>query len=53
MEIKILHLYYDLLNLYGEYGNVSALERYLENQLRDSFDFKGTGIQIEYRQRKE
>lgn len=30
-----------------------SYERYLENQLRDSFDFKGTGIQIEYRQRKE
>ena len=27
--------------------------RYLENQLRESFDFKGTGIQIEYRERKE
>ncbi|MDD6021067.1 MAG: glutamine amidotransferase [Acutalibacteraceae bacterium] len=50
MEIKILHLYYDLLNLYGEYGNVSALERYLENQgaavtvdrlsLYDDVDFK-------------
>ena len=30
-----------------------SYERYLENQLRNSFDFKGTGIQIEYRQRKE
>ncbi|MFT8347834.1 ribosome biogenesis GTPase Der [Clostridium saccharoperbutylacetonicum] len=30
-----------------------SYERYLENQLRDSFDFKGTGIQVEYRQRKE
>lgn len=30
-----------------------SYERYLENQLRDSFDFKGTGIEIEYRQRKE
>ncbi|OOM13640.1 ribosome biogenesis GTPase Der [Clostridium saccharobutylicum] len=30
-----------------------SYERYLENQLRDSFDFKGTGIQIEYRARKE
>ncbi|WP_160690475.1 ribosome biogenesis GTPase Der [Clostridium sp. C2-6-12] len=30
-----------------------SYERYLENQLRSSFDFKGTGIQIEYRQRKE
>ncbi|SHE88981.1 ribosome biogenesis GTPase Der [Clostridium fallax] len=27
--------------------------RYLENQLRESFDFKGTGIEIEYRERKE
>lgn len=27
--------------------------RYLENQLRDSFDFKGTGINIEYRERKD
>ena len=30
-----------------------SYERYIENQLRDSFDFKGTGLQIEYRQRKE
>ncbi|HEX9025713.1 MAG TPA: ribosome biogenesis GTPase Der [Clostridium sp.] len=30
-----------------------SYERYLENQLRNSFDFKGTGIQIEYRSRKE
>ena len=30
-----------------------SYERYLENQLRDSFYFKGTGIQIEYRERKE
>ena len=30
-----------------------SYERYIENQLRNSFDFKGTGIQIEYRQRKE
>jgi GTP-binding protein len=27
--------------------------RYLENQLRESFDFKGTGLEIEYRERKE
>lgn len=27
--------------------------RYLENQLRNSFDFDGTGIEIEYRARKE
>lgn len=30
-----------------------SYSRYLENQLRDSFDFSGTGIQIEYRERKE
>lgn len=30
-----------------------SYERYIENQLRDSFDFSGTGIQIEYRERKE
>lgn len=32
MKIVIAHLYYDLLNLYGESGNVKALKRYLENQ---------------------
>lgn len=32
MEFKILHLYYDILNLYGEHGNVLALERYLSSQ---------------------
>ena len=30
-----------------------SYERYLENQLRNSFDFKGTGIEIEYRERKD
>ena len=30
-----------------------SYERYLENQIRDSFDFKGTGIEIEYRERKD
>ncbi len=30
-----------------------SYERYLENQLRSSFDFKGTGIKIEFRERKE
>ena len=29
MKIKILHLYYDLMNLYGEYGNVKAITRFL------------------------
>lgn len=32
MEIKILHLYYDFMNLYGEYGNVCLLKRSLEEK---------------------
>ena len=48
MQIKVLHLYYDLLNLYGEYGNVNILVSHLEDQgcdvildkktMGDSFD---------------
>lgn len=30
-----------------------SYERYLENQLRSSFDFKGTGIKLQFRERKE
>lgn len=30
--MKILHLFYDLMNLYGEYGNISVLEAYLKEQ---------------------
>lgn len=30
--IKIAHLYYDLMNLYGESGNVKALKRFIERQ---------------------
>lgn len=32
MEINILHLYYDIMNLYGEYGNVCVLKKHLEDQ---------------------
>ncbi len=28
--MKLLHWYYDIMNLYGEYGNVRALERILQ-----------------------
>ena len=48
--IKILHLYYDLLNLYGEQGNILALKRAFKNQnveievdylsVQDKIDFK-------------
>lgn len=30
--MKILHLYYDLMNLYGEYGNVVVLNKHLNDQ---------------------
>jgi len=30
--IKIAHLYYDLMNLYGESGNVKALKKFIERQ---------------------
>ena len=30
-----------------------SYRRYLENQLRNSFDFNGTGIKLEFRERKE
>ena len=32
MTINIMHLYYDLLNLYGESGNIKILKNYFENQ---------------------
>ena len=31
-KIKIAHLYYDLMNLYGESGNILALEKGFDNQ---------------------
>jgi len=30
-----------------------SYRRYLENQIRDAFDFEGTGIQIVFRKRSE
>ena len=44
---KFVFFVNDSNSLHFSYG------RYLENQLRESFDFKGTGIEIEYRERKE
>lgn len=32
MQIKILHLYHDFMNLYGEYGNVRLLIKTLEDK---------------------
>lgn len=48
MEIKILHLYYDLLNLYGEYGNVKILEKRLtDNGFSVSVDEKTIGDDVD------
>jgi len=48
MEIKILHLYYDLLNLYGEYANVKILEKRLtDNGFSVSVDKKTIGDEID------
>lgn len=33
--MKILHLYHDIMNLYGDYGNVKAVERILEKSGED------------------
>lgn len=32
MKIRLLHLYYDIMNLYGEYGNIRILEQHLKDQ---------------------
>ena len=29
--MKLLHLYHDIMNLYGDYANILALERMLKN----------------------
>ena len=49
-KIKIAHLYYDLMNLYGENGNIRALENFIARQgfdaytdrltIKDKIDFK-------------
>lgn len=42
--MKILHLYHDLMNLYGEYGNVVCIERHLIDQgLNVTIDRKSIG----------
>lgn len=44
MEVKILHLYHDIMNLYGEYGNIKILEKHLKDQEIDvTIDRKSIG----------
>lgn len=48
--IKILHLYYDLLNMYGENGNMRALVKKIEAQRIDVVvDFKSVDDQIDFK----
>ena len=35
-KIRIAHLYYDLMNLYGESGNIMALVKGFDNQDMDA-----------------
>lgn len=49
MEINILHLYGDILNLYGEYGNVVIMKKHLEDQgLKVNIDKRTIGDEIEF-----
>lgn len=32
MNIRLLHLYYNIMNLYGDYGNIIILKKHLEDQ---------------------
>ena len=49
MEIKILYLYYDFMNLYGENGNIRVLERHLHEQgLVVTVDKKSIGDDIKF-----
>lgn len=50
MEIRILHLYYDIMNLYGEYGNIKVLERHLIDQGANTFvDKKSIGDEFDFK----
>lgn len=44
-DMKILYLYPDLMNLYGEYGNLRVLSRHLEDQ--------GFSVEIDRRNEKD
>lgn len=49
MKIKILHLYPDLMNLYGEYGNIKLMERHLKDQGYEvKIDNKSLGDKINF-----
>lgn len=48
--INILHLYYDLLNLYGENANTRCIERSLKlNKIKVNVDYKSVGDKIDFK----
>ena len=47
--MRILHLYHDLMNLYGEYGNIVVLKKHLEDQgIKVTVDKKTIGDKINF-----
>ena len=51
MEVKLLHLYHNLMNLYGGYSNIVVLRRHLEDQgFVVSVDRKSVGDTIDFSQ---
>ncbi len=47
--MKLLHLYHDLMNLYGDYANISALCRIFEtNGVEYTLDKKSLGDEIDF-----
>jgi len=49
MMINILHLYYDLLNLYGENANTRCIKRCLElNKIKVNIDLKSINDKIDF-----
>lgn len=48
--MKILHLYYDLMNLYGDYGNVVVLNKHLNDQgIKTIVDKKSINDEINFK----
>ena len=48
-KIKIAHLYYDLMNLYGENGNIRALKKFIERQdIKCEIHFLTIGDKIDF-----
>lgn len=48
-KIKIAHLYYDLMNLYGENGNIRALKKFTERQdIKCEIHFLTIGDKIDF-----